>query len=103
MSCSNQELLYALICPSPVPMTEQAFKRAWEHYKKDSKVSITPHQLRHAFATILYEAEIDPKSAQKMMGHADYKTTIDIYTHLSSRKERIELEKLNLYVNDLYF
>lgn len=69
------------------PMTEQAFKRAWEHYKKESKVSITPHQLRHAFATILYEAEIDPKSAQKMMGHADYKTTIDIYTHLSSRKK----------------
>jgi len=81
------------------PMTEQAFKRAWEHYKKDSGITITPHQLRHAFATILYEANVDPKSAQKIMGHSDYKTTIEIYTHISNRKEKIELEKLNIFID----
>lgn len=80
------------------PMTEQAFRRAWEHYKKDSGVTITPHQLRHAYATILYDAEIDPKAAQKLMGHSDYKTTVEIYTHISNSREQSAVEKLNSFV-----
>lgn len=77
------------------PMTEQAFQRAWEHYAKDSGVTVTPHQLRHAYATLLYDAGIDPKSAQRLLGHSDYKTTMDIYTHISESRKQLDFEKLN--------
>lgn len=76
-------------------MTEMAFKRAWQRYVKESGVTITPHQLRHAYATLLYDSGIDPKSAQLLLGHSDYKTTMDIYTHISESRKVIDFEKLN--------
>lgn len=77
------------------PMTEQAFRRHWERYQKESGVTITPHQLRHAYATILYENGIDPKSAQLLLGHSDYNTTLNIYTHISQSKKQSDFDKLN--------
>ena len=77
------------------PMTEQAFRRAWERYQKESGVTVTPHQLRHAFATILHEKGIDVKSAQILLGHSDYKTTLNIYTHISESKKKLDFDKLN--------
>lgn len=77
------------------PMTEMAFKRAWQRYAKESGVTVTPHQLRHAYATLLFDAGIDPKSAQLLLGHSDYKTTMDIYTHISESRKRIDFERLN--------
>lgn len=81
------------------PMTEQAFRRAWERYMKESGVTITPHQLRHAYATVLYENNIDAKSAQKLLGHSDYKVTLQIYTHISQKKKDSDFEKLNAWSN----
>ena len=81
-------------------ITEQTFRRAWQRYCKESGVTITPHQLRHAFATFLFEAGISPKSAQKMLGHADYKTTVEIYTHISDRKTDADVQALNLFFNN---
>ena len=81
-------------------MSEQAFRRAWERYTKESGVTITPHQLRHAHATLLYEIGIDPKSAQKLLGHADFKTTLDIYTHISEERRASDFEKINSWSNN---
>ena len=47
---------------------------------------VTPHQLRHGYATILYEAGIDELTAMELMGHADIETTRRIYTHLRQSK-----------------
>lgn len=77
------------------PMTEQAFRRAWERYTRESGVTITPHQLRHAYATILYENEISAKSAQKLLGHSDIKITLATYTHISEQRNKSDFEKLN--------
>ena len=77
------------------PMTEMAFRRAWERYVKESGVTITPHQLRHAYATILYENGISEKSAQKLLGHADIKTTLAIYTHISEKRNQSDFDKIN--------
>ena len=50
---------------------------------------LTAHYFRHNYASILYDANVDVLTAQKILGHADPKTTISIYTHLSeSRKQR---------------
>lgn len=71
-------------------LSETQFQRQWELYQKDSEVECTPHQLRHAYATILFEAGISAKDAQELLGHANVATTQDIYTHIRKlRKKKI--------------
>ena len=77
------------------PMTEQAFRRAWERYAKESGVTVTPHQLRHAYATMLYDSGIEAKSAQKLLGHSDIKITLQTYTHISEERQKDDFKKLN--------
>lgn len=45
---------------------------------------ITPHYLRHTFATLLYLQNVSPVTAKEMLGHADIQTTINIYTDLKT-------------------
>ena len=40
------------------PINKSYFTRQWEKYKKESGLNITAHQLRHTYATILFEADI---------------------------------------------
>lgn len=44
------------------------------------------HDLRHTFATALYDAGVDVKAAQYFLGHADFRMTMDLYTHLSRER-----------------
>lgn len=83
------------------PMTYQAFRRAYERYQRESGVKLTAHQLRHGYATLLYEANIDAKSAQALLGHANISTTLDIYTHISASKMQLEKEKLDSFLADV--
>ena len=75
------------------------FTRLWNKYRQETGLSITPHQLRHAYATILYDANIDIKTAQYILGHANIQTTMDIYTHLSQSRQDTAAEMLNKFVN----
>lgn len=42
--------------------------------------------------------DVDVKTAQKLLGHADFSVTMKIYTHLSAEKESAGIEKLNQHV-----
>lgn len=64
------------------PFTHREYSLRWQGYQKRRGVTWTPHELRHTYATILYEAKVPEYTAQFFMGHSDITTTRRIYTHL---------------------
>ena len=95
-----------LVCPSASGkmMTETSWRTGWKSYQlavdrqiriangeklkdkcsPDNEIKMpemTPHMLRHSFCTNLHYADVPIKVAQAIMGHADPRTTLKIYTH----------------------
>lgn len=60
----------------------------------------TAHQLRHTYATMLYDAGVDVKTAQDLLGHADPTVTMNIYTHLSAKKKEKALNALHQHFSE---
>lgn len=77
------------------PLTQIAFRRRWERYVADTGITCTPHQLRHAYATFLYDAGVDEKAAQELLGHSSIVVTRDIYTHIKQSRRAETAAKLN--------
>ena len=75
-------------------MTETQFQRQWELYCNESGVKATPHQYRHAYATMLFEAGIPPEEAQALRRHAQLSTTMDVYTALREQKQNSIFQKV---------
>ena len=55
--------------------------------------------LRHTYATTLYRARVDLRTAQKLMGHSSIQVTADIYTHLEQEDSLHVADKLNEYLS----
>lgn len=79
--------------------TLRTFKTEWAHYCKRLGIDVTPHQFRHAYATMLYDAGVDVKSAQKLLGHSSIKMTQDVYTHI--KESRLKSDTRNILNNHI--
>ena len=51
--------------------------------KDDKERRLTPHNARHTFSSKMVKAGAKPELLQKIIGHANYETTIDTYTHFT--------------------
>jgi integrase len=84
-------------------LTQTNVRRMWRSFQRDLDIAmgaklyrnaiivhaldqdVTPYYLRHTYATDLFEKGIDLKTAQYLLGHADIKTTANIYTHFTEK------------------
>ena len=112
--------LFVLTNANGKMMTDDSWRRMYDSYihdlniaygfkdKSPSKFSptkipmkitpFTPHELRHTFCTIMFEAGIDAITAKEQMGHSDIQTTLSIYTHLSQRHKDCQVGKLDAFL-----
>ena len=86
------------------PHTESSINKFWNKFQREynnhykSEVKFGMHQFRHTFCTMLYNADVDIKTAQAVLGHSDVSVTLRVYTHLADKQKKRSIDKLNEYV-----
>jgi integrase len=85
-----------LRCRILAPATERADQLLEERAKVPLPKGLSPHKLRHTFASVLIASGEDPASVMAQLGHTDPKFTLRVYTHLMRRDpaERARLKAL---------
>lgn len=79
-------------------ITDAKFDWIWKQYRRQTGLKVSAHQLRHGFATLLHDAEIDVLDAARMMGHTTKEMT-ELYTHISESRLKKTRGKLNDFVH----
>lgn len=91
----NIEIQNLFVSSLGKPLTRQdVFKIVKECGEKIGRADISPHTLRHSFATHLIQNRADVRSVQQMLGHADISTT-QIYTHITDNHLRKTYERFH--------
>lgn len=75
------------------------YKKDWQRLMESLCIeNMAPYNCRHTFVTLAVQSGVKPEILQKIIGHADYNTTIGVYTHL--QKNEILQEALKLTITD---
>ncbi len=76
------------------PLTRQGLWLIIQHYAREAGIAaqVTPHTLRHSFATHLLDGGADLREVQQFLGHANI-TTTQIYTEVSSQRKRLAYDQ----------
>ena len=80
-------------------MSETTYKRKIAFCSKYLGIPFTGHQLRHTYATMLYNSSVPIKEAQYFLGHKDIRILLNVYTHLDETQKNISIKKVNNFLN----
>lgn len=75
------------------PLNYRAAFDVIERIRKKTQIDVTPHMLRHTYATELHEQGVEVSIIQKLLGHAHVQTTIQTYIHPTDKTIRKEWQK----------
>lgn len=79
------------------PLSKTQFRKRWDRYCQALGFQITAHQLRHGFATLLFEAGVSDKDAQELLGHSSIAVTRDVYTHIRASRRQETSDRINAF------
>ena len=90
----NDEEKALFLNPRGERLTRQGFWQKLKEYAKSANLEseVTPHTLRHSFATHMLSGGADLRSVQELLGHANISTT-QVYTHLTTEHIRRTYEQ----------
>jgi integrase/recombinase XerD len=92
----NRASPYLFVARAAKPLTRQGFWKLLRKYAGQAQLNkkVTPHSLRHSFASHLLEGGADLRAVQVMLGHVDIATT-QIYTHVARQQLKILHERFH--------
>jgi len=91
----NLEVANLFVTPAGRPIDRQLVHYFVRKYAEQCGLEgVSPHTLRHSFATHLIQNDADIRSVQQMLGHADISTT-QIYTHITSTQLRQNYDRFH--------
>lgn len=84
------------------PFSKTQLRKRWNKYRKEIGRTFTQYQLRHGYAALLYKSGVDPKTAQHLLGHADFTTTMNIYTAFENEVTEKKIKLINEYTSKTF-